>query len=81
MEAGAATTRATPTLGVARRRIGEDVIKVVLLLAALLSVLTTIGIVVSLLTETLDVLRPVGFSEFLFGTNWSPLSSSRRASG
>ena len=73
MEAGAATTRATPALGVARRRIGEDVIKGVLLCAALLSVLTTIGIVVSLLTETLTFFDSVSFSEFLFGTDWSPV--------
>ena len=72
MEAGAAT-RATPALGVARRRIGEDVIKGVLLTAALLSVLTTVGIVASLLTETLTFFESVGFTEFLFGKDWSPV--------
>ena len=66
-------TRATPALGVARRRVGEDVIKGVLLLAALLSVLTTTGIVISLLRETITFFESVGFSEFLFGTDWSPV--------
>ena len=73
MEAAGTATRATPVLGVARRRLGEDVIKGVLLLAALLSMLTTVGIVVSLLTETLTFFESVGLSEFLFGKEWSPV--------
>ena len=80
MEAGGeATPRAAPgvpALGVARRRVGEDVVKAVLFLAAVLSVLTTIGIVVSLLGETLDFFREVGLGEFLTGKEWSPLFSS-----
>ncbi len=73
MEAGATAARATPALGVARRRIGEDVIKGLLLLAALVSVLTTTGIVISLLRETLVFFEDVGVSEFLFGKDWSPV--------
>jgi phosphate transport system permease protein len=49
------------------------VIKYVLLLAALLSVLTTTGIVISLLSETLVFFQDVGLKEFLFGTDWSPV--------
>ena len=74
MEAASTATRATPTaLGVARRRVGEDVIKALLFLAAFLSVLTTTGIVVSLLTETLNFFDSVSFTGFLFGTDWSPV--------
>jgi phosphate transport system permease protein len=76
MEAGATTvTRApgAPALGASRRRIGEDVIKGLLILAALISVLTTTGIVLSLLTETINFLGEVGVGDFLFGTEWSPL--------
>ena len=74
MEAAGTATRATPTaLGVARRRVGEDVIKALLFLAAFLSVLTTTGIVVSLLTETLNFFDSVSFTGFLFGTDWSPV--------
>jgi phosphate transport system permease protein len=74
----AATTTAdrapgAPPLGASRRRIGEDVIKVLLFLAALLSVLTTTGIVLSLVGETIDFLGDVGVADFLFGTEWSPL--------
>ena len=50
----AAGARAVPKLGAARRRYGEDVIKALLILAALISVLTTTGIVIALLRETLD---------------------------
>ncbi len=73
MEAATQSTRATPKLGVARRRVGEDVIKGLLLLAALLSVLTTTGIVLSLVRETIVFFEDVGVSEFLFGTDWSPV--------
>jgi phosphate ABC transporter permease protein PstC len=73
LEASSTAARATPVLGVARRRIGEDVIKGVLLVAALVSVLTTVGIVASLLTETLTFFESVSLSEFLFGKEWSPV--------
>jgi phosphate transport system permease protein len=74
MEATAATTtrRAVPSIGAARRRWGEDLIKGVLFLAALISVLTTTGIVVSLLRETIVFFQSVGIGEYLFGTKWTP---------
>jgi phosphate transport system permease protein len=76
VEAG--TTAATrgraeaPSLRAARRRWGEDVIKGLLMLAALISVLTTTGIVLSLVEETIVFLGDVGVGDFLFGTDWSP---------
>ncbi|MDX6679828.1 MAG: phosphate transport system permease protein [Solirubrobacteraceae bacterium] len=71
--AAAPATPRTPVLGVARRRRAEDVIKALLFLAALLSILTTIGIVISLLVPTLSFLEEVGVVDFLTGTSWSPL--------
>ena len=75
MEAG--TTTAThappPLLGVARRRYGEDAIKALLILATLVSVLTTTGIVLSLLEETIVFFGDVGVLEYLGGKDWSPL--------
>jgi phosphate transport system permease protein len=47
-------------------------IKGVLMLAALISVLTTTGIVLSLLEETIVFFGDVGVADFLFGTEWSP---------
>jgi len=74
MEASATTTtRATPALGVARRRWSEDVIKTLLILAALISILTTTGIVLSLARETIVFFGEVGLGDFLFGTEWSPV--------
>lgn len=69
----AAGARAVPTLGAARRRWGEQLIKALLVLAALLSVLTTTGIVVAMLRETVDFFGSVGVWEFLSQAKWSPL--------
>jgi phosphate transport system permease protein len=69
----AAGARAVPRLGAARRRWGEDIIKALLILAALISVLTTTGIVVALLRETIDFFGSVGVWEFLSGSKWTPL--------
>jgi phosphate transport system permease protein len=46
---------------------------VLLALAALISVLTTVGIVASLVGETIDFFREVSLWEYLTGTEWSPL--------
>jgi phosphate transport system permease protein len=69
----AAGPRAVPTLGAARRRWGEELIKALLILAALISVLTTTGIVIALLRETIDFFGSVGIWEFLSGGKWTPL--------
>jgi phosphate transport system permease protein len=76
MEASAASTagaRAVPSLGTARRRWGETFIKGLLILATLLSILTTTGIVIALLRETIDFFGTVGVWEFLSGKKWTPL--------
>jgi phosphate transport system permease protein len=65
--------RAPAGLGVARRRWGEDVIKGVLALCALVSVLTTVGIVVALLVPALEFFRAVSPVDYFTGTEWSPL--------
>ena len=76
MAAGTSTVTRAPgasALGASRRRVGEDVIKGLLFLAALISILTTLGIVLSLLRETLSFFGDVPVGDFLFGTEWSPL--------
>jgi phosphate transport system permease protein len=69
----AAGARAVPTLGAARRRWGESLIKALLILATLLSVLTTTGIVIALLRETIDFFGSVSVWDFLSGSKWTPL--------
>lgn len=62
------------------RSVGERAIKVALACAALLSVLTTTGIVISLLNETFRFFGEVGLGEFLFGTDWNPLRRGEQQS-
>jgi phosphate transport system permease protein len=57
-----------------RRSVGEQVIKGLLAAAAVVSVLTTTGIVVSLANETIQFFGEVSFGEFFGGTNWQPLA-------
>ena len=45
----------------------------ILFLAAAISVLTTLGIVVSLLLPAIEFFREVSPWEFLTGTTWTPL--------
>jgi phosphate transport system permease protein len=55
------------------RRWGEEVIKGLLALSALVSVATTVGIVVALLLPSIDFFREVDPLDFLTGTDWAPL--------
>ena len=55
----------------------ERVVKVVLLVAACVAVLTTIGIVFSVLFETVRFFDKVSPFDFLFGTQWSPQTAMR----
>ena len=55
------------------RRIGELVIRGVLALAALVSVLTTVGIVFSLLFPAIEFFAEISLWDFLTGSEWAPL--------
>ena len=61
-----------------RRRIGEDVVKGALALCALVSVLTTIGIVVALLQPSIEFFREINFIDYITGTDWAPLFEPAR---
>ncbi|MGI3222634.1 PstC family ABC transporter permease [Streptomyces sp. GTA36] len=54
-------------------RYGEKAIKVLLVAASLVSVLTTIGIVIALIPPAADFFGKVNFGDFISGTNWAPL--------
>lgn len=71
MTAGASAAAAGLTAP--RRRYGEDVVRVVLALFALVSVLTTLGILVALLLPALQFFGDVSPWDFLTGTTWAPL--------
>ena len=55
----------------------EDFIRGGLFLCALLSVLTTLGIILILATESFQFFRHVPVMEFLTGTRWTPLLEPR----
>ena len=57
------------------RNIFERFVLVVLIACSGVAILTTIGIVFSVLFETLIFFREVSPVEFLFGTQWSPTST------
>ena len=66
-------TASAVRLRATRRRWGEDVVKVVLALCALISILTTVGIVVSLFIPAIEFFQDVSLWDFLSGTTWAPL--------
>jgi phosphate transport system permease protein len=55
-----------------RSRPGEAVIKACLFVAAMISVVTTVGIIVTLLRPSLEFFGQVDVVGFLTGTEWSP---------
>lgn len=57
----------------ASKRVGEKLIHLFLWLCASVSVLTTVGIVVVLLVETVHFFSEVSLLSFLTGTRWAPL--------
>jgi phosphate transport system permease protein len=65
-----AFTRVRPGFG-ARTQV-ERVVMLLLLGASLIAILTTIGIVASLLYESARFFSVVPITDFLFGTHWSP---------
>ena len=70
-----AFTRVSPHFR-ARTRV-ERLVMAALLIASLIAILTTLGIVLSLLFESLRFFSRVSPLEFLFGLNWSPQTAIR----
>ena len=59
------------------RNVVEQGIRVLLIAAASIAILTTLGIVLSLVFNTIEFFRLYPASEFFFGTNWAPSFSGR----
>lgn len=60
----------------ARNRV-ESMIKVFMIGCSLVAILTTVGIILSLLFESLRFFAAVPVTEFLFGMEWSPQTAMR----
>lgn len=65
----------SPTLR-ARNQV-ERTIKIFLMACSLIAIVTTIGIVLSLVFESIRFFAKVSIVEFLFGTEWSPQTALR----
>ncbi|MCT4655858.1 MAG: phosphate ABC transporter permease subunit PstC [Cohaesibacter sp.] len=63
------------------RNLVEANIKIGLILASSIAILTTIGIVLSMLFEALNFFRHVELVDFFFGTVWDPRFSSAASEG
>ena len=55
----------------------EQAIRMLLVACAAVAIFVTIGIVASLLFETIRFFKEVPITDFLFGTNWSPQTAMR----
>ncbi len=60
-----------------RRKLVERSVHAVLFLCAVISILTTTGIVITLLGETIQFFGEVPIVDFLTGTRWTPLFASK----
>jgi phosphate transport system permease protein len=60
----------------ARNRV-EQVLQLMLIAASSIAILTTIGIVMSVLFEAVRFFQEVPVTDFLFGTSWSPQTAIR----
>ena len=53
----------------------EVILKVLLFVSSLVAILTTLGIIISLLFESIKFFSTINIFDFLFGTSWSPQRS------
>ena len=67
--------RISPTMRA--RNLVEQVVKYLLIACSCLAILTTIGIVLSVLFEAIRFFKAVPLSDFLFGLQWSPQMAIR----
>ena len=65
----------TPTLR-ARNRV-EQVVKIILIACSCVAIVTTIGIVLSVLYEAIRFFKAVPVTDFIFGLEWSPQMAIR----
>jgi phosphate ABC transporter permease protein PstC len=69
---GSNSAGAPPSLKKSSPRTGERVIMILLQAAAILSVVITIGIVISLVVPAFSFFAEIGFVDFFGGTRWTP---------
>ena len=75
--AGLVVVRAKITPTLRARNAVERVIKVILIVCSTIAIFTTIGIVLSLLFESIRFFQMIPVTDFLFGLKWSPQTAIR----
>jgi phosphate transport system permease protein len=63
------------------RHVVERIVRIFLILCSVVAILITLGIILSLIFESLRFFRQVPIYKFLFGTHWSPQSAFTGAGG
>jgi phosphate transport system permease protein len=63
------------------RHFVERFVRIILIACSAVAILTTVGIVLSLIFESLRFFQKVPFFDFLFGLHWSPQSAFEGAGG
>lgn len=74
--AGALAWRSVNPQMRARNRV-EWIIKSLLILSSLVAIMTTVGIVLSVLFESIRFFHKIPFTDFIFGLDWSPQTAIR----
>ena len=64
-----------------KRKIRDKSMPILLMIASLISVMATLGIVSTLIIETFEFFQRVSIFEYLFGTEWYPFSSGNPTFG
>ncbi len=59
------------------RQKSETIVRALLVASSAIAILTTLGIVVSVLFESIHFFKSVSPAEFMFGTQWSPQTAMR----
>ncbi|MBN9565924.1 MAG: phosphate ABC transporter permease subunit PstC, partial [Alphaproteobacteria bacterium] len=59
----------------------ETIAKVALLIATLFTVLITVGVILSIIFESIKFFNFVSITEFIFGSKWSPQASTEDTNG
>jgi phosphate transport system permease protein len=74
---GLVLARSKISPGLRARNLVEQVVKYILIACSCIAILTTIGIVLSVLYEAIRFFDAVAITEFLFGLEWSPQMAIR----
>ena len=59
------------------RQKSETIVRALLVASSAIAILTTLGIVISVLFESIQFFKSVSPAEFMFGTQWSPQTAMR----